>query len=143
MRRKARVIEVHACDETAQVVTVLGDKSASYSFRRDPCAECPWRMDQPVGRFPVEAYRHSAGTSYDMAQTTFACHMAGASRPQTCAGFLLSSGAVHNMNLRMAAIRDAFDWGSVRSDVDLYGSYREMAEANGVERDDPVLRPCR
>lgn len=27
--------------------------------------------------------------------------------------------------------------------VDLFRTYREMAEANGVDPEDPVLKPCR
>jgi hypothetical protein len=77
-----------------------------------------------------------------MSQRTFACHMSGSERAATCAGFLLS-GADHNLGIRMRYIQGDIEPGSIKSDVELYGSYREMAEANGVDSGDPKLAPCR
>lgn len=108
-----------------------------------PCPQCPWRTDSPIGRFPAEAFRHSAATAYDMASNTFACHMAGKNQPLTCAGFLLR-GAMHNLAIRMATIRGRLDLRDVTDGgIDLYSSYRAMAIANGVAADDPILQPCR
>lgn len=140
---RAKVISVHPCDETAQVVTMVSPAGAPFLYRREPCAECPWRLDRPLRAFPVEAYRHSAHTCYDLAGTTFACHMQGAEKPATCAGFILSRDARHNMRLRMAASRGDFDFRNIESPVRLYSSYRAMAIANGVRRDDPALAACR
>lgn len=123
------------------VVTVESEQDTGY--RCKPCAQCPWRTDQPAGRFPAEAYRHSAPTAYDMAKNAFACHMSGVGRPQTCAGFLLSEGAVHNLQVRLKLMRGAIDLGQVKSRHQLYPSYRAMAVANGVPADDPILGPCR
>lgn len=103
-----------------------------------PCARCPWRKDAKIGRFPAEVFRLSARTTYDMADTTFGCHMSPMDRALTCAGFLLR-GAADNLIVRLRAGQ----YGDVHSDVELYGSYREMAIANGVDADDPVLEPCR
>lgn len=58
-----------------------------------------------------------------------------------CAGFLLR-GAGDNMAVRMTQ-RAGADLSKVRSEVALYDSYREMAEANGVDPEDPALQPCR
>lgn len=123
-----------------EVVTIDG-KGGGY--RKTPCDECPWRRDVPTGVFPPEAFRISAGTSYDMARSNFSCHMKGAKRPAICAGFLCR-GANHNMSVRMAVMA-----GSVNTDLvsdggfPLYSSYRKMAEANGVPHDDPALERCR
>jgi hypothetical protein len=124
------------------VLTTRSEGVGAYSYRRAPCAECPWRKDSPVGAFPAEAYRISASTAYDMADNVFACHMSGSECPATCAGFLLQ-GADHNLAVRMRLASGVLDPGSIRSDVELYGSYREMAEVNGVDPDDPVLARCR
>jgi len=139
--RRGKIAAIHPCDESHQVVTVK--TKGGGAFRSSPCAECPWRRDAPIGAFPVEAYQHSARTCYDMAGHMFACHMAGATKPQTCAGFLLSRGAAHNLAVRMAMIEGRLDLDAVASDVPLYASYQEMAEANGVDPNDPALRPCR
>lgn len=93
--------------------------------------------------FPAEAYRHSASTAYDMAQNTFACHMAGKTEPLTCAGFLLR-GSMHNLTIRLAQMKGAVDLRKISDGGhELYSSYRAMAIANGVPPDDPKLRPCR
>lgn len=124
--------------ELHQVLTVEGGGGA---YRRKPCANCPWRVDA-VGEFPAEAFRISASTAYDMAQNTFACHQSGKDKPAICAGFLLR-GADHNMGVRLKRIKgqsfdDVTDGGH-----ELHDSYRDMATANGVPEDDPVLARCR
>ena len=141
MKRRSKIVSTHACDENHQVVSVSTDGGGA--FRTSPCAECPWRLDAPIGAFPVEAYRHSARCAYDMAGNMFACHMAGAEKPQTCAGFVLSRSAEHNMGVRWAIIKGRLYFGTISSDVPTYETYREMAVANGVDPDDPALRPCR
>lgn len=141
---RAKITGIHPCDATAQVVTTVKPAGAPFVCRHVPCQECPWRRDAKRRAFPVEAYRHSARTCYDLAGTTFACHMSGLKNPATCAGFILSNDARHNMNLRMAAARGEFDWRNVTAaGLKLYPSYRAMAVANGVPADDPVLAPCR
>lgn len=106
-------------------------------YCKRPCAECPWRMDVPTGKFPATRFRTLAATAYDMATTIFACHMSKEGGEVACAGFVLMQGA-HNLTLRMA--RQRFD---VSSDVPLFPTYRQMAQANGVRRSDPALRSCR
>lgn len=138
MKKPAHIIAVHDAGPDHQVVTVKGGSGGLY--RREPCEECPWRREN-AGNFPPEAFRHSARTAYDMASHTFACHMSGAEKPAICAGFILR-GATHNMAMRLKWLRGECQ--DVKSgDAELFDSYREMAEANGVEADDPALRPCR
>lgn len=122
------------------VLTIEGGRASSY--RRKPCATCPWRVDA-VGLFPSDAFRHSAGVAYDASMRVFACHESGAKAPTTCAGFLLRNAA-NNLAVRIKTAvgqikpDQLHDGGAV-----LFDSYREMAVANGVEPDDPVLGPCR
>lgn len=121
------------------VVTLEGGGGA---YKRVPCSQCPWRVDQ-TGSFPAEAFRHSAATAYDMAEATFACHMAGAEHPAICAGFLMR-GADHNLDVRMKCARGAMDFNAISDGgVELHDSYRAMAVANGCDEDEEVLRPCR
>lgn len=135
---KAKITNVKPAGPTAQVVTVTGGGAR---YRREVCEQCPWRIDQ-TGSFPAEAFRHSANTAYDMATHTFACHMNGADKPATCAGFLLR-GSTHNLAVRLRLVRELIDLGQVRETVPLHDSYRAMAIANGVDATDPVLEPCR
>lgn len=132
------VTRVRPADANNQVVTVEGGKG---SYRRRPCAKCPWRIDA-TGEFPAEAFRHSASTAHDMAQHTFGCHEAGSKRPATCAGFLLKGGD-HNL-----AVRLGFMTGRFKGDVEdgghaLHENYRAMAIANGVPAEDAALAVCR
>lgn len=111
--------------------------------RRKPCEQCPWRADLPTGVFPPQAFRESAPTAYDMAMSTFSCHMSGKERPATCAGFLFRH-SVNNMQVRQRLLHSA-GWPEHVSDggFPIYKTYREMAIANGVDPDDPVLKPIR
>ena len=77
-----------------------------------------------------------------MSTSMFASHDSGSKKPATCAGFLLR-GADHNLAVRLKALR-----GQKMDDVDdgghlLHANYREMAVANGVPTDHPLLKPCR
>jgi hypothetical protein len=103
-----------------------------------PCAECPWRTDVPVGKFPPVRFETLASTSYDLAGTVFACHMSKEGGEFACAGFVLQSSA-HNMRCRLAGM--PFD--DVKSPHPLFETYREMAIANGVDEDSPALDNCR
>ncbi|WFU51161.1 DUF6283 family protein [Sinorhizobium terangae] len=141
--RKVKQTSAFDCgDGEHQVVSLSSSAEEKLLHRHEPCEECPWREDRRTGVFPAEAFRHSASTAYDMAPNSFACQMSGKEKPATCAGFLLR-GAEHNLGVRLAIIAGRYDPRTVRSDVPLYKSYREMAEANGVSPDDPALEPCR
>jgi hypothetical protein len=136
MANKPEVVSVHDGGDGEWGVTTLigGDRS----HQEQPCSQCPWRRDAPTGVFPPEVFRHSARTAYDLATSKFACHMAGRDKPRTCAGFLLR-GASDNLAVRMSVA----DYSGVHTTVELYDGYRAMAIANGVDPDDPALRPCR
>ncbi|MGV9779539.1 DUF6283 family protein [Streptosporangium sp. NPDC003464] len=54
-------------------------------------------------------------------------------------GVLGLVAAADNLTIRMSGR----DYSAVHSDVELFGSYRQMAIASGVDADDPVLAPCR
>lgn len=136
--KETRITNIKVADENHRVISVTNGRG---SYRKRPCAECPWRKDA-AGVFPAEAFRLSAHTAYDMAEATFGCHEAGHIKPATCAGFLLN-GANHNLTVRLGRMK-----GKYLSDVtdggnELHASYREMAIANGVEPGDSVLENCR
>lgn len=142
MKKATKIIQVRPAGENHQVVTLKSEGMASHLYRRKPCEQCPWDKAND-GSFPAEAFRHSAPTAYDGAFNSFACHMSGAKVPATCAGFLLK-GADQNIHVRLKVSSGQIDYSQISDGgCDLHGSYREMAEANGVPRDDPVLEPCR
>lgn len=137
---KAEIVLTRPAGDNHQVVRIVGGQG---SYRKKPCATCPWRRDAEIGAFPAEAYRHSAHTAYDMAKEAFSCHESGATKPAACAGFLLR-GSVHNLGVRMKLHMGTLDMSKVSDDgLELYDSYREMAIANGVDPDEEVLKPCR
>lgn len=136
--RKATVVRRTQADENNEVVLVQGDGG----YQRKPCAECPWRKEN-AGSFPAEAFRISAHTAYDMDESGFGCHMTTPEKPITCAGFLLQN-ADNNFYVRLRVMRGDIDYEQISDDdADLWENYRAMAEANGVDPDDPVLAPCR
>jgi hypothetical protein len=116
--------------------------AGSCSLPIQPCSECPWRRDQPAGRFPPERYQKLANTAYDMSLVQFACHKSLEGREIPCAGFLLK-GATHNLGVRLAIYENRYDRGVLSSPVELFDSFVEMAVFNGVDPEDPVLQPCR
>lgn len=129
---------VRAAGDDHQVVTV---KSSRRNYRKKPCKDCPWRKDA-VGKFPPEAFKHSANTAYDMSQHTFGCHRSGKDRPATCAGFLLQ-GAENNLAVRLGIFNGTYNQDVSADGIELHASYRDMAIANGVDKDDPALSLCR
>ena len=138
MSASPAITNIRPAGDGHQVVTVEG---GAHGYCKKPCLDCPWRVDA-TGVFPAEAFRHSAGTAYDMATHTFACHQSGVEHPRACAGFLLR-GAQHNLSVRIGLMR-----GRIKDDVSdgghaLHADYRTMAIANGVDPDDPILEPCR
>lgn len=140
-QRKPEITKIRPAGEDHQVVTVESAKGVKGPYRREPCANCPWRVDS-VGEFPADAFRHSAETAYDMATHTFGCHDSGSNKPALCAGFLLR-GATHNMTVRLRILKgdefgDVSDGGHP-----LFDNYRAMAVANGVPLDDESLEQCR
>lgn len=137
--KKPKIVKALRAGPEHQVLTVVGGQGL---YMRRPCDTCPWRKDA-VGKFPAEAFRHSAETAYDMATRTFACHTSGAKHPAICAGFLLH-GSAHNLAVRIKLSHEVIDLDEVTDGgVELFTSYREMAEANGLAPDDPTLGPCR
>ena len=139
MCKQTRITDVRPVDANHQVVTVEGGGG---QYRRQPCGGCPWRVDQ-TGEFPAGAFKESARTAYDMAREMFSCHESGAEKPATCAGFLLR-GADHNFGIRMKVITGEIDYDAISDGGhELHADYRAMAEANGVDPEDPVLGPCR
>lgn len=139
-REPPREVARRPADANSEVVSLEG---GGWAHCARPCAECPWRREN-AGSFPAEAFRISARTAHDMAQSTFACHMAGTTNAKTCAGALMSTGAEHNMRIRLALMRGDFRWEEVEDGgADLFPSYRDMAVANGVAPDDPTLAPTR
>lgn len=137
--RRTKVTGSCSAGPDHQVLTLKSKGGDGCVYRREPCPQCPWRVDA-VGVFPAAAFRCSADTAYDMADRMFGCHDSGLKHPATCAGFLLRNSANH-LGVRLALgldLAEVSDGGHA-----LFASYREMAIANGVSPDDPVLLPCR
>jgi hypothetical protein len=143
-RKPGRVTATHPAGDGFAVLTVTRDAD-EFRHCRAVCAECPWRKDRPAGVFPPEAFRLSAGTCEDIATTVFACHMTPSARPASCAGFLLSDDAAHNLALRLHIVAGRFHPRAVKADpaVPTYSTYSDMAVANGVDPGDPALRATR
>lgn len=138
--RKPKITKTRPAGPNHQVLTVEGGSGQAY--RRKPCDTCPWRVDA-VGEFPAEAFRHTANTAYDMNMHIFSCHSSGVVKPAICAGFILN-GSTHSLGMRLKLSAREVDLNQVTDGgSELFQSYREMAEANGVDADDPVLRQCR
>lgn len=139
-KRVGVVEDVRMAGEDHCVVSVRST-GQDPGYRKKPCAQCPWRVDA-TGVFPPDAFRHSAATSYDMSDRVFACHESGIDVGKTCAGFLLRN-ADNNLAIRLRRIKGQIVDDVSDAGLELHGSYRDMAVANGVPANDPVLARCR
>lgn len=106
-----------------------------------PCDECPWRRDQPAGRFPPERYEQLAATSRTAAghpelyDPLFACHKSREGRDLACAGWLAVAGVDH-VRVRLAAACGHLDPAAMAPGAGwppLYDTFQEMAAFNGAE----------
>jgi hypothetical protein len=110
-------------------VTTEKEKPACYRLKT-PCAACPWRKDVPVGKFPPERFIRLQNTVQQGFNPVFACHQSPEGKEAVCAGYLLVDGD-QNFAVRIAAIEGRFKPRELSSPYPLYGSYTEMAVANG------------
>lgn len=109
-----------------------------------PCGNCPWRRDSPAGEFPAERYEAlrttvgAPGREAGLGAPIFACHKSEPGSDRACAGWLAVAGMDH-LGIRLAvalgrlpasALRPGAEW------PDLFDSYDEMAERNGLAADD-------
>lgn len=105
-----------------------------------PCGECPWRRDQPPGRFPPERYEAlrctsaSADGSAPLGSPMFACHKTAEGKEIACAGWLAVEGADH-VGVRLAVVLGDLDPAALEPQPDwpdLIESYDELARINGA-----------
>jgi hypothetical protein len=101
---------------------------------KTPCPECPWRKDAKIGKFPPERYVALEKTCRPggLLQPFFACHMSQDNKEIACASMLKVVGYDINA-VRLAMLRDSTDYCNIDTDLELYSSYDEMAEANGAK----------
>lgn len=110
-----------------------------------PCGECPWRRDAEPGKFPAERYAALRRTSRrpdehghtdaQLGDPLFACHMTQEGSDRACAGWLAVEGWGHVM-IRLAAATGRLPSCALAPQPGwppLYGSYAELAAANGLE----------
>lgn len=136
-KRKPTILKTSIADHEFGVTTVQGGNGA---YRKKVCKGCPWKKSE-TGKFPAEAFLLSANTAHDMSTHTFACHEAGVANPTTCAGFLLR-GADHNLTVRLGKLKGKYQ--DIQEPTEeLFDCYAEMAEANGVDPQEPDIRACR
>lgn len=93
------------------------------------CDECPWRMDVPPGRFPLERFAALRATAEQgFGNKIFACHKTHEGEDQACVGFLLVAGH-SNFAVRIAAIQGRFKYEELKATGPLFDSYAEMEKA--------------
>ncbi len=107
-----------------------------------PCSACPWRTDQPAGRFAPDrfaALRDTSsgprGESAPPGAPLFACHKTAEGREVVCAGWLAVEGRNH-VGVRIAVLEgrltpDALEVGEEWPE--LYPSFSAMATANHAD----------
>ena len=105
----------------------------TFLSKRRPCKTCPWRKDAELGYWHQDHYRDMAKSCQRDGPNQMMCHQSRDTNQIVCAGWVLVLGfdaigvrrAVHNGDFDPN--RD-FESGG----LELYDSWEEMAEANGV-----------
>lgn len=105
-----------------------------------PCAECPFRLDVPVGKFTPQRYEAlrdtvgMAGAEARFNAPVFACHISVEGKDRACAGWLATVGIEHlGIRLMVATGRLPADTLTPKPGwPDLYPDYDSMAEANDL-----------
>jgi len=125
---------------------VVGQESTSaapMAWAVRPCAQCPWRCDQPVGRFPAERFEYLrcpvAGPqgSAPPGAPLFACHMIREGGEIACEGWLAVEGLGH-VGVRLAVLFGRLDPVALAPSAGwprLHDSFTAMARANGAGPD--------
>lgn len=119
-----------------------------FLYVRRPCPECPWKRDSEPGKFPPERYQAlrctsrrpdaRGGTEAQLGDPLFACHMTHEGHEHACAGWLAVEGWGH-LAVRIAVLSGAVPQCQLRPGPGwpaLYGSYAELAAANGAGEED-------
>lgn len=116
---------------------------ADLPHARRPCTECPWRLDQPTGRFPAARYEQLRATSggpgreVSLGGPIFACHKTVEGRDLACAGWLAVCGAQH-LGIRWAVATGRLPAGALEPGdrwPPLYPDYEAFSVANGAVPD--------
>lgn len=138
--RTARVVRERPGDDNWQVEARAYQGTAAAQPKL--CAGenvCPWRRDAPAGQFPPAVFEHSApGNRTAGPRGRFGCHSSPPERALLCAGWLLA-GADGNTEVVGMMDSGVLARPKLPDGVELYGSYAEMAIANGVDPDLPAL----
>lgn len=105
------------------------------------CAECPWLLSSPPGKFPPERYYELADTCKPggMPGNVFACHMTPDGRERACAGMLIVTRDDLPNRLRLMVAWGQVDPEACEASGPLYPSYRALAAANYCDPEDEAL----
>ena len=110
---------------------------ADFPRRRFPCHECPFRRDTDPGQFTSCRYDALRETSEspDISTPMFGCHKGapGTDEDLACAGWLAVAGHAHPL-VRIAVLTGRLEPADLEPGDGwpaLFGSYDEMAEAQG------------
>jgi hypothetical protein len=106
---------------------------------RQPCSNCPWRRDAPREYWDPQHFKDIAVSCRDDGLSQMLCHCAGDLPPEQardviCQGWVRVVG-LDAIGVRLAAMRGAVTPEELE-DVDrpdLFDSFEEMMDANGVE----------
>lgn len=106
---------------------------------RKPCDNCPWRRDAPTEYWDSDHFRDIWNNCQDDGMSVMLCHKATA-LPKAERGNLPCQGWARVMGYEAIGVRIAVIQGVLTDDevndrdaVDLYDSFEEMLEANGIE----------
>lgn len=109
--------------------------------RRWPCSACPWKRETADRMTFSNLANYAAGTcgtpgnEAPIGAEMFACHRSATDPNELCAGWLAAVGYFH------LSVRLAIAMGVLPADAltpgegwpELYGSYDELAAANGAD----------
>lgn len=101
---------------------------------RQPCANCPWRVDAPRGHWDPSHFFEIWRNCQDDGAHEMLCHKSTVSKPLPCQGWARVIGFAA-IGIRLAVMRGALSAAEVadRSGPKLFRTFATMLRANGLK----------
>lgn len=103
---------------------------AARKDQRNPCKDCPWRIDAPAGHWHKDEFVNIARTCRGDGLRRMGCHNSSPDNPIICMGWVRVEG-FDSIGVRLACISGELNPADVNTTTgpDLFNSIQDMIDA--------------